>query len=171
MSLYLFASPYPLKAVDEFREAGLEAFCMLCPDRRKVSRHAKRTETKVVVAIRGYSFVHDPDPWKLRNMRHIGHPVRDARGRWAVAPKRDEEWLVNPPHGLFHDNNIPERLLPNVTAPDVKPGDVVRFTLANERHEVTALSVDGHSVMIKLTLFGREVRTRVDLNSLETVAA
>jgi transcription antitermination factor NusG len=171
MSLYLFASPYPLKAVDEFRQGGLEAFCMLCPDRRKVSRHAKRTETKVVVAIRGYSFVRDPDPWKLRSMRHIGHPVRDARGRWAVAPKRDEAWLINPPPGLFHDDNIPANLLPNVSAPNVKPGDVVRFTLANERHEMTALAVDAHSVLVKLSLFGREVQTKIKLDQIESVAA
>lgn len=171
MSLYLFASPYPLKAVDEFREGGFKAFCLLGPDRRKVSRHAKRTETKVVVALRGYSFVFDPDPWALRNMRHIGHPVRDARGKWAVVPKRDEDWLTNPPHGLFHDDQIPVHLAPRPDAPNVKPGDVVRFTLANERHEVTALSVDAHTVLVKLRMFGNDMQVKIALDQVEVAAA
>ena len=169
MTLYLFASPYPLKAVDEFRGAGFEAFCMLCPDRRKVSRHSKRKDTKVTVAFRGYSFVRDPDPRKLWNMRHIGHPVREARGRWAAVPARDESWLLNPPHGLFHDNRIPENLLPK-DLPTVKAGDMVRFTLAAERHEMKAMAVDGHTVLVKLSMFGREVLTRVSLETIEVAA-
>ena len=170
MSLYLFSSPYPLKAVDEFRKAGFEAFCLLCPDRRKVSRHAKRKSTGVTVAIRGYSFVIDPDPWKLNGLRHIGHPVRNAQGKWQTVPRRDADWLLNPPHGLFHDNAIPDYLTPRTDAPEVKPGDTIRFTLASERHEVTALSVDGHTVLVKLAMLGREVRTRVPVSMCEVAA-
>ena len=170
MTLYLFASPYPLKAVDEFRKAKFTAFCMLCPDRRKVSRHAKRKHTGVTFAWPGYVCVVDPDPRKLWNMRYIGHPVRDARGRWAVVPARDAEWMLNPPHGLFHDNAIPDYLTPRTDAPEVKPGDTIRFTLASERHEVTALSVDGHTVLVKLAMLGREVRTRVAVSMCEVAA-
>jgi hypothetical protein len=170
MTLYIFSSSYPLKAVDEFRQGGFQAFCMMCPDRRKASRHAKRKETGVTVAFRGYSFVMDPDPWKMRNMRHIGHPVRDAYGRWQAVPKRDETWLLDPPPGLFHDDNIPGHLIPK-DIPQINAGDTVRFMLAAERHEVKALAVDGHSVLVKLQMFGREVRTRVKLSTIESVAA
>lgn len=170
MSLYLFASPYPLKAVDEFRKSKIEAFCMLCPDRRKVSRHAKRKESKVMVAFKGYSFVRDPDPRKLWTMQNIGHPVRDARGRWQVVPRRDEEWLMNPPSGLFHDDSIPANFLPK-DVPAIKAGDVVRFQLASERHELEALACDGYTVLVKLSLFGREVQTKIKLDQIESVAA
>jgi hypothetical protein len=169
MTIYLFASAYPLKAVDEFRAAKFTAFCMLCPDRRRVSRHAKRHHTGVTMAWPGYSFVVDPDPWKLRALRHIGHPVRDAYGRWQPVPKRDEGWILNPPRGLFHDDQIPFSLLPK-DMPVVKAGDFVRFTLAAQRHEVKAMAVDGHNVMVKLSLFGRDVNAKVALADIELAA-
>jgi hypothetical protein len=84
-------------------------------------------------------------------------------------PKRDESWILNPPPGLFHDDKIPACLLPK-DVPLVKAGDMVRFTLAAQRHEVRAMAVDGHSVMVKLALFGRDLDAKVALSDIELAA-
>jgi hypothetical protein len=52
----------------------------------------------------------------------------------------------------------------------VKVGDTVRLTLACERVEAPVLSVDGHTLLLRIAMLGRETM-KVPLSMVETVAA
>ena len=62
---------------------------------------------------------------------------------------------------FFHDTDIP-RFLNRPEPPLVKAGDLVRFTLAAEQHTIPVDSVDGHILVMRINMLGREVRTRVE---------
>jgi plastocyanin len=79
------------------------------------------------------------------------------------------QWLLAPSGGFFHDTDIP-RFASRAEQAVVKAGDVVRFTLAAERHEVVVDGVDGHLLILKINMLGREVRTRVPVSMVEVAA-
>jgi hypothetical protein len=168
MSLTAYTAMHPVRAAEELREGGFTAFAVMMLDRRRKSRAIKAKVAKPVLALNGYVFITDPDPWKVSRMRHVGSPVRFA-GRTAVIPQRQAEWLLTPPHGLFHDNN-PPLCLTRPELPLVKVGDTIRFTLACERLEAPVLSVDGHTLLLRIAMLGRDTM-RVPVSMVETVAA
>jgi len=177
MTWYAFACKDPLKAAAELREGGTRAFCLMMPDRRSASRHAKRVRTEPtkrrplqpVLALRGYLFAMDVDPWRASQMRHAVRPVK-FNGRWAPIPEQQMGWLLDPPGPFFHDTDIP-RFAKRPEPPLVKAGDVVRFTLAAEQHTLPVDSVDGHILIMRINMLGREVRTRVPVSMVEQVEA
>jgi len=173
MSLFAFTSAHPVKAAAEMRDAGYDAFCLMLLDRRKACRAVRKSTAHVqkpVVAIKGYVFCTDPDPWKVSQMKHVRNAVRfTAGGRWQPVPTREAEWLQNPPKGLFHDTEIP-RFLNRPAPPVVKAGDVIRFTLAAQEHERPVMSVDGQTLLMEIRLLGRDVRVRIAMDQVEVAA-
>jgi hypothetical protein len=171
MSWYAYTSMRPLRAAAELREAGYEdAFCLMRLDRRKVSRAVRKStksEAKPVLALPGYCFVQSPDPWTCSKLRHVGSAVA-FNGRRAPIPQKQMDWLLAPPVGFFHDTQIP-RFVNRPEPPVVKAGDTVRFMLAAERHERAVESVDGHTLILRINMLGREVRTRVPVEIVEVV--
>lgn len=165
MSWYALASRHPLKAAAELRESGTQAFCLMRHDRRKVSRHAKRREPSPVLALAGYCFAFDPDPWTCSQMRHSVRTVA-FNGKRAPIPPKQMEWLLRPSGAFFHDTDIP-RYANRPEPPLVKPGDIVRFTLAAEQHTLPVDSVDGHLLILRINMLGREVRTRIPVSMVE----
>lgn len=164
MSLTAYTAMHPVRAAEELREGGFNAFAVMMLDRRRKARAVKAKVAKALVALQGYVFIADPDPWRVSKMRHVGRSVRFA-GRTAVIPQGQAEWLLNPPQGLFHDNN-PPLALTRPEPPMVKPGDKVRFTLACERLEAPVLSVDGHTLLLRIAMLGRDTM-RVPLSIVE----
>lgn len=173
MSLFAFTSAHPPKAAAEMRDAGYMAFCLMMPDRRKVNRSVRKSTAHVqkpVVALQGYVFCHDPDAWKVSQMKHVRNAVRFvAGGRWQPVPYREAEWLMNPPRPLFHDTEAP-RFLNRPAPPVVKPGDLVRFTLAAEEHERPVMAVDGQMLLVEIAMLGRSM-VRVPIAMVESVEA
>lgn len=172
MNWYAYTAMHPLKAAAEMREAGMDAFCLMRLDRRRDHRHrakgAASLKPRVILALPGYTFCADPDPWTCSKMRHVGRPVA-FNGRRAPIPAKQMQWLLAPSGGFFHDTDIP-RFTSRAEQPVVKAGDVVRFTLAAERHEVVVDGVDGHLLILKINMLGREVRTRVPVSMVEVAA-
>lgn len=173
MSLFAFTSAHPVKAAAEMREAGYEAFCLMMIDRRKASRSVRKSTASVqrpVVALAGYVFARDPDPWKVSQMKHVRNAVRFvAGGRWQPVPTREAAWLQNPPKGLFHDTEI-ARYLNRPAPPLVKAGDVIRFSIGAEQHERPVMSVDGQMLLTEIRLLGRDVRVRIAVDQVEVAA-
>jgi hypothetical protein len=167
--LYAFTAPYPLKAAAELREAGYDAFCLMMLDRRRKARHTRGKTGQPVLALAGYVFAHDPDPWAVSKMRYVRAPVRFA-GRWRGIPPRQAEWLLRPPQGIFHDTEA-HKHQPREPLQAVKPGDLGQFTLASERVSGEVLSVDGHILTMRLNrmMLGRDV-VKIALEALEAVA-
>ena len=168
MTWYAYASMHPLKAAAEFREAGVNAFCLMRHDRRKVSRNAKRKTQAPILALPGYLFAADVDPWMASQMRHSVRAVA-FNGRRAPIPPKQMEWLLRPSGPFFHDTDIP-RFANRPEPPLVKAGDMVRFTLAAEQHTLPVDSVDGHVLIMRINMLGREVRTRVPVSMVEIAA-
>jgi hypothetical protein len=172
MSWYAYTAMHPLKAAAEMREAGIDAFCLMRIDRRRTHRHrakgAASLKPQPILAIPGYIFACNPDPWTCSKMRHVGRAVA-FNGRRAPIPQKQMQWLLAPSGGFFHDTDIP-RFANRPEAPLVKAGDTVRFTLAAERHEVMVDGVDGHLLILKINMLGREVRTRVPVSMVEVAA-
>jgi len=170
--LYAFTAAHPLKAAAELREAGYDAFCLMMLDRRRQHRHRAKGpasfKPKPVIALAGYVFAHDADVWKCSKMRHVGQPVKFA-GKVRPIPAKEVEWLSNPPSGLFHDTQIP-RFKNRPVPPPVKIGDKVRFVFACEQVEAPVISVDGHTLILRIAMLGRDT-VRVPLEMVETVAA
>lgn len=173
MALYAFTSANPPKAAAEMREAGYQAFCVMMPDRRRVNRNVRKSTAQVqkpIVALQGYVFCHDPDPWKVSQMKHVRNAVRFAAGgRWQPVPTREADWLQNPPRPLFHDTEVP-RFLNRPAPPVVKPGDVIRFQIGAEQHERPVMSVDGQMLLTEIRLLGRDVKVRVSVDAVEVAA-
>ena len=167
MGLTAYTAMHPVRAADEIRESGFEAFAVMMLDRRRKARSIKAKVARPIVALQGYVFVSDPDAWKLSRMRHVGTPVRFA-GRTAIIPARQADWLLNPPQGLFHDNDPPLSLTRS-EPPLVKAGDTVRLVLACERVEAPVLSVDGHTLLLKIAMLGRDTM-RVPVGMVEVAA-
>lgn len=177
MTLYAFSAQRPLKAAHDLREAGYTSFCLMMMERRDVHRHtvkgkhAKGQKTILVpiMGLRGYAFAVDVDPWRVSRMPNI-HPVRKADGRWQPIKGKQAEWLLSPPHPLFHDTEA-HRYVPRTTLPDVAIGDMVAFMLARERVEGEVLSNDGHHLLMRLNraMLGRDT-VRVPLTSVEKAA-
>lgn len=174
MTLYAFTSAHPLKAAAEFREDGVEAFCVMMLDRRKVSRAVRKSTAAVqkpIVALAGYVFAHDPDAWRVSQMKHVRNAVRfTAGGRWQPVPTREAAWLQNPPRPLFHDTEI-ARYLNRPVPPVVKQGDVIRFNIGAEQHERPVMSVDGQMLLTEIRLLGRDVRVKIAVDQVEVAAA
>jgi len=168
MTLYAFTSAHPLKAAAELREAGYGGFCLMMMDRRRKARNIKGKAGQPVLALAGYTFAHDPDPWTVSRMRHVRSAVRFC-GRWQGIPPKEAEWLLRPPQGIFHDTDI-ARYANRPAPPVVKVGDRVTLTLACERMEAPVLSVDGESLLLQIRLLGRDT-IRVPLVMVETIAA
>lgn len=170
MSLFAFTAVHPPKAAAEMREAGYDAFCVMMPDRRRVNRYVRKSTAntqKPVVALQGYIFCHDPDVWKVSQMKHVRNAVRFvAGGRWQPIPAREAAWLLNPPRPLFHDTDIP-RFLNRPAPPVVKPGDLIRFQIGAEQHERPVMSVDGQMLLTEIRLLGRDVRVRIAVDQVE----
>lgn len=173
MTLFAFTSAHPPKAAAEMRDAGYDAFCLMMLDRRKASRAVRKSTAhiqKPVVAIQGYVFCHDPDAWKVSQMKHVRNAVRFvAGGRWQPVPTREAAWLQNPPRPLFHDTEIP-RFMNRPAPPVVKAGDVIRFSLGAEQHERPVMSVDGQMLLTEIRLLGRDVRVKVSVDQVEVAA-
>jgi hypothetical protein len=167
MSLQAYTAMHPVRAAEEIREGGFHAFAVMMLDRRRKARTIKAKVAKPIVALQGYVFISDPDAWKLSRMRHVGQPVRFA-GRAATIPARQAQWLLAPPQGLFHDND-PPLCLTRPEPPLVKVGDTVRLTLACERVEAPVLSVDGHTLLLKIAMLGRDTM-RVPVGMVEVAA-
>jgi len=176
MTWFAYRASHPPKAAAELREAGFDAFCLMRMDRRQKHRHpvkgktaqAGRYEPRPIVALPGYVFCADPNPWTCSKMRHVGSPVA-FNGRRAPIPPAEMEWLLRPSGGFFHDTEVP-RFLNRPAPPVIKPGDMVRFTLAAERHELPVDSVDGHILIMRIRMLGREVRTRIPVEMVEVAA-
>jgi hypothetical protein len=172
MSWYAYTAMHPLKAAAEMREAGMDAFCLMRPDRRRNHRHRAKGPSsfkpKPVLALPGYVFCADPDAWTCSKMRHVGRAVA-FNGRRAPIPQKQMQWLLAPSGEFFHDTDIP-RFMNRPAPPIVKAGDVVRFTLASEQHELPCLSVDGEMLLVAIRLLGREVKTRVPVSLVEVAA-
>jgi hypothetical protein len=172
MSLFAFTAAHPLKAAAELREAGYEAFALMMPDRRRLHRHRAKGpssfERKPVVALQGYVFAADPDPWAVHTMRHVRQAVKFC-GHWQAIPEREAAWLLNPPKPMFHDTAIP-RFLNRPAPPLVKAGDRVRFTLACEEHERPVMCVDGDLLLMEIRMLGRDVKVRVPVSMVEVAA-
>ena len=166
---YALASMRPLKAAAELRENGVEAFCLMRHDRRKVSRHAKRKDPAPILGLPGYLFACEPDPWMCSQMRHGVRAVA-FNGRRVPIPQKQMEWLLKPSGPFFHDTDIP-RFAKRPEPPLVKAGDVVRFTLAAEQHTLPVDSVDGHILIMRINMLGREIKTRVPVSMVEQVEA
>ena len=171
MSWYAYRAMRPLKAAAELREAGYEAFCLMRMERRKVSRAVRKStksESKAIVALPGYVFVSDPDPWTCSKMRHVGSAIAFC-GRRAPIPPAEMNWLLAPTGGFFHDTDVP-RYVNRPEPPLVKAGDVISFTLAGERHTLPVDSVDGHLLLVRIRLLGRDA-VRVPTSMVEAVEA
>ena len=174
MTLYAFTSAHPLKAAAEFREAGVEAFAIMMPDRRRLNRNVRKSTAAVqkpVVALQGYVFAVSPDVWKVSQMKHVRNAVRFvAGGRWQPVPAKEAAWLMNPPRPLFHDTDIP-RFLNRPAPPLVKVGDVVRFSMGAEQIERPVIGVeDGHTLLMEIRLLGRDVRVKIAVDQVEVAA-
>jgi transcription antitermination factor NusG len=172
MTYFAFTARHEPKAAAELREAGFDAFCLMRMDRRRQHRHRAKgpasLKPKPIVALRGYVFANVDRPHLVKNLRHVGQPVRFC-GAWQPIPEREMRWLLDPPGDLFHDTAIP-RFVNRPPPPVVKAGDVVRFTLAAEQHELPVMSVDGETLLVTIRMLGREVRTRVPLSLVEVAA-
>jgi hypothetical protein len=172
MNWYAYRAAHPPKAAAEMREAGYDAFCLMRMDRRKVSRSVRKTtksEARPIVALPGYLFCADPDPWVCSKMRHVGSPVA-FNGKRAPIPPAEMNWLLRPSGGFFHDTDIP-RFINRPPPPVVKAGDVVTFTLAAERHELPVDAVDGHMLVMRIRMLGREaVKMRIPVDQVEVAA-
>lgn len=173
MTLFAFTSAHPLKAAAEFREDGVQAFCIMMLDRRKVSRSVRKSTAAVqkpIVALAGYVFAHDPDAWRVSQMKHVRNAVRfTAGGRWQPVPAKEAAWLQNPPRPLFHDTEV-QRYLNRPAPPVVKPGDVIRFTIGAEQHQRPVMSVDGEILLTEIRLLGRDVKVRVRVQDVDVAA-
>ena len=171
--LYAFTSAHPLKAAAEFREANVEAFAICMLDRRKASRAVRKSTASVqkpIVALQGYVFAHNPDAWKVSQMKHVRNAVRFvAGGRWQPIPTREAQWLQNPPKGLFHDTEI-ARYMNRPAPPVVKPGDVIRFNMGYGEQERPVMSVDGQMLLTEIRLLGRDVKVRIAMDQVEVAA-
>jgi hypothetical protein len=171
--LYAFTSAHPLKAAAEFREANVEAFAICMLDRRKASRAVRKSTASVqkpIVALQGYVFAHNPDAWKVSQMKHVRNAVRfTAGGRWQPIPTREAQWLQNPPKGLFHDTEI-ARYMNRPAPPVVKPGDVIRFNMGYGEQERPVMSVDGQMLLTEIRLLGRDVKVRIAMDQVEVAA-
>ena len=169
MSWYAYTSTRPLKAAAELREAGYQAFCLMRLDRRRQHRHrgkgAANFQAKPILALPGYTFVCDPDPWTCSKMRHVGSAVA-FNGRRAPIPQKQMEWLLAPTGGFFHDTKVPW-FINRPAPPVVKAGDMVPFTLAAERHELPVDSVDGEILIVRIRMLSREVKTRIPVSMVE----
>lgn len=175
-NLYAFTASYPLKAAAELREAGYDAFALMMPERRQRHRHAvkgptakaRKWKSEPVVALSGYVFAHMdmPNAWAISQMKHVRNAVRNARGCWQVIPAKEAAWLMDPPHPLFHDTDIP-RFLNRPAPPVVKAGDMVRFTLACEEHTRPVQSVDGETLLLEIRILSRDVKVRVPISMVE----
>ncbi len=167
---YAFVARYEIKAATELREAGFKAFCLMRIDRRRKVRRTRGKVGQPVVALCGYVFAYNPDPWAVSKMRYVLAPVRSSDGRWQGIPPRQAEWLLRPPQGIFHDTEA-HKHQPREPLQTVKPGDLGQFTLASERVSGEVLSVDGHILTMQLIrmMLGRDV-IRVPLNALEAFA-
>ena len=167
MTLTAYTAMHPKLAAEEIRKHKFQAFAIMMLDRRRKARTIKAKVAKEIVALGGYVFVINPDPWTLSKLKHVGQPVRFA-GRTAVIPPRQAQWLLNPPQGLFHDND-PPLCLTRPEPPLVKVGDTVRLTLACERVEAPVLSVDGHTLLLRIAMLGRDTM-RVPVGMVEVAA-
>lgn len=156
MTYYAFTARHEQKAALELREAGYDAFCLMRTDRRKKSRNAKSKVGYPVVAIPGYIFAENPDPWTVSKMGGI-FPVRRSDGKWQKIPTRQVEWLLNPPRGLFKDTEAHKHICPSAL-PSFNPGDTVAMTLACERISGEVVSTDGATLLLKLNriILGRD---------------
>ena len=167
--LYDFTAAHPLKAAAELRDAGYDAFALMMLDRRRKHRHRAKGPASMapqpIVAIKGYVFAHDPDPWKVHTMRHVRSPVRFC-GRWQGIPPKEADWLLRPPVGLFHDTDIP-RFANRPAPPLVNVGDKVRFTMGCEEHERPVMAVDGHLLLLEIRMLGRDVKVKVPVGMVE----
>jgi hypothetical protein len=173
--LYAFTSAHPMKAAAEFREAKVEAFAICMLDRRKAARSVRKSTASVqkpIVALQGYVFAVSPDPWKVSQMKHVRNAVRFvAGGRWQPVPEKQSEWLLAPPKPLFHDTQIP-RFVNRPAPPSVKPGDMVQFMMGAEQIERPVIAVeDGHTLLMEISLLGRQVKVRVRADCVEVAAA
>ena len=173
MALYAFTSAHPLKAAAEFREAGVEAFAIMMLDRRKAARSVRKSTASVqkpIVALAGYVFAYDADPWMVSQMKHVRNAVRFvAGGRWQPIPTREAAWLQNPPRGLFHDTEI-ARYMNRPAPPVVKTGDVIRFNMGYGEQERPVMAVDGQMLLTEIRLLGRDVRVKIAVDQVEVAA-
>jgi transcription antitermination factor NusG len=172
MTYFAFTARYEPKAAAELREAGFSAFCLMRMDRRRQHRHrakgAASLKPKPVVALKGYVFANVDRPHLVQSLRHVGQAVRFC-GAWQPIPEREMRWLLDPPGDLFHCKDIP-RFANRPEPPLVKAGDMVRFTLASERHELPVMGVDGETLLVAIRMLGREVKTRVPVSLVELAA-
>ena len=169
MTYYAFSARHEPKAAAELREAGFPAFCLMRLDRRRQHRHRAKgpasLKPRPVVALPGYVFAQVDRPHLVQSLRHVGQAVRFC-GIWQPIPEREMQWLLQPPGDLFHCTEIP-RYLNRLEPPAVKMGDVVRFRLASEQHDLPVLSVDGAMLVVAIRMLGREIRTKVPINQVE----
>lgn len=173
MTYYAFTARHEQKAAAELREHGYDAFCLMMLDRRRKHRHrgkaAVNFKPQPIVALRGYVFVREPNLWAISKMRHVRQPVRFC-GRMQPIPERELKALLNPRMPFFHDTDVP-RFNARPEPPAVKPGDVVRFTLAAETLDCPVMSVDGETLLVQVRhmLLGRDTM-RVPVSVVEAVA-
>lgn len=173
MTYYAFTARHEPKAAAELREAGYDAFAIQMMDRRSRHRHAVKGSAKThkweprpIVAFRGYVFCSDPDLWTVNKLRYVGQPVRLARnGRLCPIPQRDIDAILSARNMFFRDD-CPPKIVTAKAPALIRPGDTVRFEMAAETLEAPVMSVDGHTVLVKLRrmILGLEtMRVRTDI--------
>jgi transcription antitermination factor NusG len=174
MSWYAFTARHELKAVQELREAGHNAYCVMMVDRRKRHRHRAKGpdvwEPRAVIALKGYVMIEAdvPDLWSIGKLRHVSQPVRFC-GRLRPIPQAQLDAILSDRGQYFRDDNPPKALLRK--APQgIMPGDSVRFDFAAEAIDAPVMSVDGETLLVRLgrMILGRDTM-RIPTHMVERV--
>ena len=174
MSWYAFTARHELHAVRELREAGHNAYAVMMVDRRKRHRHRAKGnavwEPRAIVALKGYVFIEadKPDLWAIGKMRHVSQPVRFC-GHLRPIPDAQLAAILSDRGLYFRDDDPPKALLRKAPA-SICIGDNVRFDFAAEAIDAPVMSVDGETLLVKLSrmILGRDT-LRIPASLVEKV--
>jgi transcription antitermination factor NusG len=170
MPWFAFTARHEVKAAQELRSEGYNAYCVQMVDRRKRHRHRAKGgavwEPHAIVALKGYVFIEAdfPDLWAIGKLRHVSQPVRFC-GRLRPIPDAQLAAILSDRGQYFRDDDPPKALSRKAPA-HIAPGDNVRFDFAAEAIDAPVMAVDGETLLVKLNrmILGRDtMRIRAEL--------